>query len=145
MLANDDIKRAMTHTIGIADGASTPFASTLLDMDGDIVLEAVNTSAKDGPLAHAEMNLLHRAIKMKLPLKEMCLVSTCEPCPMCTGAIIWSNISHCVYAVSIDQASKYLHQIHINSKDIVAAGFTKVKLTEGILSEKALHLFQKYE
>jgi tRNA(adenine34) deaminase len=144
MLSEHELKKAMLHTIEIADHASTPFASILADKHGNVFLEAVNTSANDGPLAHAEMNLLHRAIELKLPLQDLCLLSTCEPCPMCMGAIVWSKVRHCIYAVSIDQASEYLNQIHIHARDIVKAGFTKVKLTEGLLSKKALLLFEKY-
>ncbi len=144
MFTNDDLAKAMVHTIEVADRASTPFAAILLDKNGKVVLDAVNTSAKDGPLAHAEMNLLHQAVIMKLNLEEMCLVSTCEPCPMCMGAIVWSKISRCAYGVSIEIASKYMNQIHINARDIAAASFTKVKLIEKIHFKKALTLFQKY-
>jgi len=144
MITKNDIDRAMTHAVDIADRASTPFGSALLDKDGNIILDAVNTSAADGPLAHAEMNLLHRAIEMKLPLQEMCLVSTCEPCPMCMGAILWSKVSQCAYGVSIATAAKYMKQIHINARDIATSGLVNVKLIEEQHSEKVIPLFEKY-
>lgn len=144
MWTRDELEQAMEHSIKIADKARTPFASLLLDQRGDIVLEAVNTSKKDGPLAHAEMNLLHHAIKLKLPLNEMCLVSTCEPCPMCMAAMIWSKLSHCAYAVSIDKASDYLNQIHISAEEIARSGFAEVHLIKDVLTNNALALFEEY-
>ena len=55
------------------------------------------------PTAHAEMKLIRDACR-KLNRKELSdwvIVSTHEPCPMCTAAIIWAKISEIIYGASI--------------------------------------------
>jgi tRNA(Arg) A34 adenosine deaminase TadA len=144
MWAKIDLDKAMIRAIETADASKTPFAAALVDKQGNIVLEAVNTSQKDGPLAHAEMNLLREAIQQKLPIEKMCLISTCEPCPMCAGAMIWSHINYCGYGVSIEQASKYLKQIDLSAERVVQSGFGKIVIIGGIHADKALSLFENY-
>jgi len=52
------------------------------------------------PTAHAEINVIRQAAeKLKThDLSECTLYSSCEPCPMCLGAIYWAGIKKVVYA-----------------------------------------------
>lgn len=94
--ANDAAKRARA-------AGNTPFGAVLVSPEGTVLLEQGNEEKKLGDAtAHAEMLLASRASRTfsKDVLKDCTLYTTCEPCPMCTGAIYWSNIGHIVYGIS---------------------------------------------
>ncbi|MBU1092946.1 MAG: nucleoside deaminase [Firmicutes bacterium] len=77
-----------------------PFGAAIIDHEGKIISVASNSVLKDhDPTAHAEINAI-RAAGEKLgnhDLTGCTLVTTAYPCPMCLGAIIWSNIKHVIY------------------------------------------------
>jgi len=52
------------------------------------------------PTAHAEIEAIRKACKMlaDFQLDDCLLYSSCEPCPMCLGAIYWSRLSRVYYA-----------------------------------------------
>jgi len=82
---------------------NTPFGAVLAAPNGEIIMEQGNAEKEFGDAtAHAEMVLASRASRTysKEYLKDCTLYTTCEPCPMCTGAIYWSNIGHIVYGIS---------------------------------------------
>ncbi len=79
-----------------------PFGA-LLVLDGDVVLTATNSVATDGdPTAHAETNLVAKAIRELTPetIRRAVLYTSCEPCAMCVGKMYWAGIRAIVYALS---------------------------------------------
>lgn len=82
---------------------NTPFGAVLLDKEGNIVIEQGNAEKDTGDAtAHAELTLASRASRTfsKEYLKDCTLVTTVEPCPMCTGGIYWTNIGHIVFGIT---------------------------------------------
>ncbi len=72
-----------------------PFGALIIDKNGEILAVASNSVLKDhDPTAHAEINAIRSATKKtgNHDLSGCTLYTTCYPCPMCLGAIIWSNI-----------------------------------------------------
>jgi len=69
--------------------------------DGAIIAEGVNrVTATHDPTAHAEISAI-RAACAKLgafELKDCDLYTSCEPCPMCLGAIYWARPAHVYFA-----------------------------------------------
>lgn len=96
--ANEIAKKAR------ADG-NTPFGAVLVNKDGEIIMEQGNAEKELGATAHAELELARRASQKfsKDYLKDCTLVTTVEPCPMCTGAIYWTNIGHIVFGITESQ------------------------------------------
>jgi guanine deaminase len=85
-----------------------PFGAVIVQ-DGGIVAEGANqvTSIND-PTAHAEV-LAIRAACAKLKAFELhgCdIYTSCEPCPMCLGAIYWARLSRVYFASAASDASK---------------------------------------
>jgi len=70
-----------------------PFGAVIV-RDGEIVAEGANcVTATNDPTAHAEIVAIRRAC-VKLGVFELpgCeIYSSCEPCPMCLGAIYWTR------------------------------------------------------
>ncbi len=94
----DDDKKFMRRAIklareGMESGSGGPFGCVIAK-DGQIVGEGLNqvTSTND-PTAHAEVVAIRDACKNLNSFQlEGCVVYTsCEPCPMCLGAIYWAR------------------------------------------------------
>lgn len=92
---------------GITEGAG-PFGAVIVK-DGKILSEAVNGVVKDSdPTAHAEIVAIRKAAFLikSHDLSDCTLYCSCEPCPMCLGAIYWSGIKKIVYASDRHDAEK---------------------------------------
>src|SRR5690554_5300573 len=78
---------------GMENNAGGPFGA-LVVKDGRIIAEGYNqvTSSND-PTAHAEIVAIREAcVKLSSFQLEDCIIYTsCEPCPMCLGAIYWAR------------------------------------------------------
>ncbi len=85
-----------------------PFGAIVVK-DGEIVGRGVNkvTSSND-PTAHAEVVAIRDAAKNlgTFNLEGCEIYSSCEPCPMCLGAIYWARINMLHYAGTKDDAAK---------------------------------------
>src|SRR5450759_2933877 len=84
---------------GIQNGGG-PFGA-VVSKDGKIISEAFNrVILTNDPTAHAEILAIRQAASLlkSHDLGECTLYSSCEPCPMCLGAIYWAGIKKVVYA-----------------------------------------------
>jgi guanine deaminase len=79
----------------VLSGQGGPFGAVIVK-DGNILAEGANrVTLTNDPTAHAEVLAIREACK-KLGLFELrnCdLYTSCEPCPMCLGAIYWARLS----------------------------------------------------
>ncbi|OFY68172.1 MAG: tRNA-specific adenosine deaminase [Bacteroidetes bacterium RBG_13_43_22] len=84
---------------GIKEGGG-PFGA-VITRDGKILAEANNRVVlSHDPTAHAEVLAIRKACEFLKThdLSGCILYASCEPCPMCLGAIYWSGIRKVVYA-----------------------------------------------
>ena len=84
---------------GIENGGG-PFGA-VITRDGKIISEAFNMVVlNNDPTAHAEILAIRQAAKVlrSHDLDKCTLYTSCEPCPMCLGAIYWAGIKKVVYA-----------------------------------------------
>jgi guanine deaminase len=84
----------------VRSGRGGPFGAVVVK-DGSIIAEGANqvTSTND-PTAHAEMVAIREACRKLAAFDlETCEIYTsCEPCPMCLGAIYWARLSRVYFA-----------------------------------------------
>ena len=92
---------------GINEDAGGPFGSVIV-RDDLVIAEGWNsvTSSND-PTAHAEIMAIREACrKLNSFQLENCVVySSCEPCPMCLGAIYWARPKMLVFAGTREDAA----------------------------------------
>ena len=84
---------------GINDGGG-PFGAVIVK-DNKIISEACNRVVlNNDPTAHAEILAIRQAasVLQSHDLKDCTLYTTCEPCPMCLGAIYWAGIKKIFYS-----------------------------------------------
>ncbi|MFD1672660.1 nucleoside deaminase [Agrilactobacillus yilanensis] len=88
-------------------GDGGPFGCVIIK-DGEIIAQAHNQVLIDhDPTAHAEVTAIRQATK-KLGTHDLsdCIVYTsCYPCPMCLGALIWANVKEVYYGNTAKDAA----------------------------------------
>ena len=92
---------------GIRKG-NGPFGAVIVK-DGKIIAEASNSVVlSNDPTAHAEVLAIRKAAEILTShdLSDCTLFSSCEPCPMCLGAIYWAGIKNVIYASDRLEAAK---------------------------------------
>ncbi len=92
----------------VESGRGGPFGAVVVK-EGKIIAEAANnvTGAND-PTAHAEILAIREACKTlnAFELKGCELYTSCEPCPMCLGAIYWAHFDRVFYGNNAADAAK---------------------------------------
>jgi len=92
----------------VLSGRGGPFGAVIVK-NGSIVAEGVNrvTSTND-PTAHAEVVAIREAcVKLGgFELHECEIYTSCEPCPMCLGAIYWARLARIYFGNVAADASK---------------------------------------
>lgn len=76
-----------------------PFAAIIVKNNEFIAAASNSVTVDNDPTAHAEVNVIRKAAK-KLGIYDLsdCVIYTsCEPCPMCLGAIYWAKIRKVYY------------------------------------------------
>ncbi|MCB0611287.1 MAG: nucleoside deaminase [Lewinellaceae bacterium] len=92
---------------GIDRNAGGPFGAVIV-RDGQIIGSGYNrvTSSND-PTAHAEVEAIREACRLigSFQLDGCTIYASCEPCPMCLGAIYWARPGRVVYACTREDAA----------------------------------------
>ena len=95
-------------TENVRSGRGGPFAAVVVK-DGRIIAEGTNqvTSSYD-PTAHAEIVAIRKACEAlkDYQLNDCEIYTTCEPCPMCLGAIYWARPARVFFASTASDAAR---------------------------------------
>jgi len=93
------MRKAIALSIENIKNGGGPFGAIIVKND-KIISTAVNrVTAHTDPTAHAEVNAIRKACrKLKTYDLSGCeIYSSCEPCPMCLGAIYWAHLDKIYY------------------------------------------------
>ena len=109
MMSAEFMRRAIALGLGnVRTGRGGPFAA-LVVKDGKVVAEGANhVTTTNDPTAHAEVVAIREACRAlgDFQLTGCDIYTTCEPCPMCVGAIYWARPARVFYAcVAADAAA----------------------------------------
>jgi len=106
MKMENEINEAfMRMAIGLSEnnvkqGLGGPFGAIVVK-DGKVIASSANRVVTDNdPTAHAEVSAIRKACKElgTFNLEGCEIYTSCEPCPMCLGAIYWARIDKVYYA-----------------------------------------------
>lgn len=130
----------------VEEGKGGPFGAVVVK-DGKIIGRGVNqVTANNDPTAHAEVVAIREAcIALKSFQLDGCEIYTsCEPCPMCLGAIYWARPAKLFYANAKEDATAINFDDQFIYEEI-ARPITERKLfTQQLLREDALEAFKKW-
>jgi tRNA(Arg) A34 adenosine deaminase TadA len=141
------MRRAIELSIRNVENGGGPFAAVIV-RDGKVFAEAVNTVIDDhDPTAHAEVNAIRKAAGLAgdFHLENCVLYTTCEPCPMCLGAIYWAGIPEVYYANNRDDAEQYGFQDrHIYEEARKSLDQRSIRF-ERLLGDEAIEAFKRWD
>lgn len=107
-MRNSFMSRAIRLSIDNVGSGGGPFGAVIVH-GGEIIAEAANqVAATNDPTAHAEVLAIRNACsKLGVFNLQGCeIYASCEPCPMCLGAIYWARLSRVYFANLAADASK---------------------------------------
>lgn len=100
------LRRAIALAAEAREGGDPPFGSLLVGPDGAVLAEARNSTITDGNISfHPELKLAVWAAQNLTPetAAGTTMYTSCQPCPMCSGALARSGLGRVVFALSGDQ------------------------------------------
>jgi guanine deaminase len=131
----------------VRSGQGGPFAA-LVVKSGKIVATRTNRVVlANDPTSHAEINSIREACRI-LGSFQLCgceIYASCEPCPMCLGAIYWARADRVFFAASaVDAAAAGFDDLRICEEFKLPMRDRKVPL-EAIRCEATLEPFQAWQ
>ena len=144
-------ERFMREAIRLSERAvihgNEPFGAVLVKDDEIVCASENQIYTKSDPTWHAEAGLLRRfcAETEITNLSEFTLYSSCEPCFMCCGAMVWTKLGRLVYGASDIDLCGILGKQGSACCDIVFSRSShQPVVTGGVLREESLAVLQKY-
>ncbi len=131
----------------VRSGGGGPFAA-IVARHGEVLATGTNqvTSSLD-PTAHAEIVAIRAACRAigNFQLADCELYTTCEPCPMCMGAIYWARLPKVYYANTREDAARIgFDDSFIYDQLTLPPGARKIEMTP-LMREQALAAFLEWE
>ena len=124
-----------------------PFGAVLVK-DGAIVFSNENQIyTRHDPTFHAELGLLRRFCGETgiTDLSDYTLYSSCEPCFMCSGAMVWTNLGRLVYGASDIDLCELIHEKgSACSKIVFENSYLRPEVTAGVMREESLAVLRSY-
>jgi tRNA(Arg) A34 adenosine deaminase TadA len=136
--------RLASQNIKMKNGG--PFGAVVVK-DGKIIATGFNEVLhSNDPTAHAEIVAIRRACEIlgSFQLNGCEIYSSCEPCPMCLGAIYWARPDKLYYAASRHDAGRAGFDDDFIYKELAAETNDRKIPTEQIMQEEASSLFDKW-
>lgn len=126
----------------VRDGGG-PFGAVIA-RNGEIVAEGCNKVTIDcDPTSHAEVSAIRQACKVldTFDLSGCEIFTSCEPCPMCLGAIYWAHIDKIYYANNRNDANAIGFDDDFIYKEISLSPEARKKPSENLLRGEAIKAF----
>ncbi|MEP6676662.1 MAG: nucleoside deaminase [Ferruginibacter sp.] len=130
----------------VEEGKGGPFGAVVVK-DGKIIARGSNcVTAHNDPTAHAEVVAIREACKFlnSFQLEGCEIYASCEPCPMCLGAIYWARPDKLYYANSKEDAASIDFDDQFIYEEIAKPIAERKLFTRQVLRDEALLAFEKW-
>lgn len=146
-----DTKELMLEAIRLADenvnNGGGPFGAVIADKNGNIISTGVNrVTADNDPTAHAEISAIRNATSKlgTFSLEGYTIYTSCEPCPMCLGAIYWAHLDKIYYANTKDDAKNIGFDDSFIYEELSLTPDNRNKPSEQIMRNEAIKTFKAW-
>ena len=136
--------RAIQLSIESVKNGGGPFGAVIAK-GGEIIAEASNSVTIDhDPTAHAEVNAIRKATAKlgTFDLSGCDIFTSCEPCPMCLGAIYWAHLDRIYYANDRKDAANIGFDDDFIYEEISIPVSQRKKPMEAFMRSEAIKAFQ---
>ena len=144
---NEFMKEAIQLSIeNVTQGKGGPFGAVVVK-DGKIIARGANSvTTNNDPTAHAEVMAIREACKIlnTIQLTGCEIYTSCEPCPMCLGAIYWARPDKLFYANTKQDAAAIEFDDNFIYDEISKPIHERKLFTQQLMREKALEAFNKW-
>lgn len=141
------MRKAIALSINNVKNGGGPFGAVIVK-DGEIIAEGVNrVTAHNDPTAHAEINAI-RAACQKLHTFDLSgceIYTSCEPCPMCLGAIYWAHLDKIYYGNNKHDAADIGFGDAFIYDELALKPEDRQKKSEELLHAEALAAFELWK
>ena len=130
----------------VENATGGPFGAVIVK-DGKVIGKSANlVTTTNDPTAHAEIAAIRLACKeLNTFTLEGCVIYTsCEPCPMCLGAIYWAHLDKMYYANSKKDAANIGFDDAFIYEEIDLHPAKRKLVSEQILNNEALTVFEMW-
>lgn len=147
---NDEkfMRQAIELSMSAVAHGNEPFGAVLVKDDEVVFSNENQIYTKHDPTYHGEAGLIRDFCAQTgiTDLSKYTLYSSCEPCFMCSGAMVWTKLGRLVYAASNDDLEKILgNNGGCNCSQIVFDNsFWQPKVTTGILRDESIEILTAY-
>ena len=138
------MKRAIELSIESVKNGGGPFGAVIA-RKGEIIAESSNSVTLDhDPTAHAEVNAIRKAARLMgtHDLSGCEIFTSCEPCPMCLGAIYWAHLDSIYYANNRKDAAEVGFDDDFIYEELSVDIDHRNKPMEALMREEALKAFE---
>jgi len=128
----------------IKSGKGGPFGAVVVK-NGKIIARGSNHVTSDNdPTAHAEVVAIREACKVlgSFQLDDCEIYASCEPCPMCLGAIYWARPAKLYFAASRHDAAQAGFDDNFIYQEISAEFTDRKIITQQMFRNEALEVFE---
>mgnify|MGYP000998229516 FL=1 len=144
MTKEEFMRKAIELSVNSVKKGGGPFGAVIV-RNGEIIAEASNNVTVDNdPTAHAEVSAIRNACR-KLGTFDLTgceIYTSCEPCPMCLGAIYWAHLDKIYYANDRKDAAAIGFDDDFIYKEIEVKPQYRKKPSEILLHNEALEAFK---
>ena len=141
------MRRAIALSEESVKNGGGPFGAVIA-RKGEILAEAANRVTLDhDPTAHAEVSAI-RLASSKLGtfnLSGCDIYTSCEPCPMCLGAIYWARLDNVYYANNREDAANIGFDDDFIYHEMALKPSERGKNMELLLPNEAINAFKMWE
>ena len=147
-IVNHFMERAIQLSLeNVRAGLGGPFAALVVRNDVVLATGTNQVTKVLDPTAHAEIVAIRGACQAicNFELRDCALYTTCEPCPMCMGAIYWARLAKIYYANTREDAARIgFDDSMIYDQLALPVESRQIPMVQ-IMHEQALTAFREWE
>ena len=141
------MRRAIALSVESVAQGGGPFGAVIA-REGKIIATGANRVTLDcDPTAHAEIQAIREAARRlgTFDLGGCEIYTSCEPCPMCLGAIYWARLDRLFYAATKDDAARAGFDDAFIYRELALDPSQRRLATTRLLGDEALATFRAWE
>ena len=138
------MREAIRLSIENVKNGGGPFGAVIVKDDKIIATGVNRVTANHDPTAHAEVSAIREACRQlgTFDLSGCEIYTSCEPCPMCLGAIYWAHIDKIYYGNNKTDAAAIGFDDSFIYDELVLPREKRQKAMENLLPEEAIAAFE---